>query len=376
MKAIITSFTIILLILGLGYATTSSVTAQINVFELVTFDDLAPGDSVEGPGTVHPYVDIQYPTESVAVLEGLAPVAYGAPNVPGGSVPNGCMGNPGGPLPSEDGGGFADVLTGEQEYTISFSTEILVTSVSLSVLDWGDYLPNNIQPVMTHTLSLVAYDLNGNALDEDSLTFHTEGSDCCNRVSPDLGGQPTSIIGDACSAAAGYPGNLTLTVMGDNIARVELQFADLMSTDPYVAFDNLAFEYTLLELQPGIDIKPGSFPNCFNLNGEGVIPSAVLGSETFDVSLIDWTTLSFTGLEPNVKKGRIQCSIEDVSGDFTLPQGAPDGYMDLVCQYKDDPSMWQGDGDMGWINGYLLDGTFFEGYDSVCLRPMPSAPRP
>ena len=37
-------------------------------------------------------------------------------------------------------------------------------------------------------------------------------------------------------------------------------------------------------LQVAIDIKPGSDPNCFNNNGNGVIPVAILGSASFDVA--------------------------------------------------------------------------------------------
>ena len=40
-------------------------------------------------------------------------------------------------------------------------------------------------------------------------------------------------------------------------------------------------------VQVDIDIKPGSDPNCFNVNGNGVIPVAILGSANFDVTRVD-----------------------------------------------------------------------------------------
>ena len=36
-----------------------------------------------------------------------------------------------------------------------------------------------------------------------------------------------------------------------------------------------------------IDIKPGSDPNCFNNNGHGVIPVAILTTDTFDAASVD-----------------------------------------------------------------------------------------
>ena len=110
-----------------------------------------------------------------------------------------------------------------------------------------------------------------------------------------------------------------------------------------------------------IDINPGSDPNCFNINGHGVIPVAVLGDEDFDVNQIDVTTLSLAGLKVRVRsnKGPL-CSIE-YSND--------DAYPDLVCHFEDDPSSWNTANDIATLTGSLLDGTPFEGTDSICVVP-------
>ncbi len=122
-----------------------------------------------------------------------------------------------------------------------------------------------------------------------------------------------------------------------------------------------------------IDIKPGSYPNCFNVNGHGVIPVAILGAEDFDVTQIDVSTLSFGGLAVRLKgKDRPQCSYEDVSGDFTFPEGATDGYLDLVCQFEDDDTFVVVGEDTATVTGNLLpefDGLAFTGSDEICLRP-------
>ncbi len=111
----------------------------------------------------------------------------------------------------------------------------------------------------------------------------------------------------------------------------------------------------------GIDIKPGSDPNCFNINGQGVVPVSILGSSDFDVSEIDALSLTFDGLAVRVrgKRGPL-CSQEDSNGD---------GYPDLVCHFEDDAEYWAGGGDTGTVTGVLYDGTEFEGSDSICIVP-------
>lgn len=119
-----------------------------------------------------------------------------------------------------------------------------------------------------------------------------------------------------------------------------------------------------------IDIKPGSYPNSLNINGHGVIPVAILGSADFDVTQIDFSTLRFAGLEVRVKgNGAPQCSIKDVSGDFTNPEGAPDGYQDLVCQFVDNPDTWLPGEGVAKLMGNLLDGTPIEGTDEIIIVP-------
>ncbi len=109
-----------------------------------------------------------------------------------------------------------------------------------------------------------------------------------------------------------------------------------------------------------IDIKPGSDTNCFNVDGNGVIPVAILGSDTFDVSQIDTLTLLFAGLETRVrgKKGPL-CSIQEVNGD---------AFPDLVCQFEDDASAWSTGATEAELTGNLLDGTPFQGTDSICIE--------
>jgi hypothetical protein len=117
-----------------------------------------------------------------------------------------------------------------------------------------------------------------------------------------------------------------------------------------------------------IDVKPQSYPSCFNVNGSGTVPVAILGSETFDVYDVDYSTLDFGGF-PVVEKrnGELQCAYEDVSGDFTFPEGSPDGYMDLVCHFED-TGEFLFDGNEAVLTGELLNGMFIEATGEVCIR--------
>lgn len=110
-----------------------------------------------------------------------------------------------------------------------------------------------------------------------------------------------------------------------------------------------------------IDIKPGSDPNCFNVNGHGVIPVAIFGAPGFDVADIDTSSLLLGGLAVRVRGNKgPQCGREDSSGD---------GIDDLVCQFEDDPTSWVAGGAMATLTGLLTDGTLFEGTDSICVVP-------
>lgn len=128
-----------------------------------------------------------------------------------------------------------------------------------------------------------------------------------------------------------------------------------------------------LKLEPAftcvaIDIKPGSDPNCFNNNGYGVIPGAILGTETFDVYDIDPTSVELEGLGVRVvgkKSEKYMAHYEDVSG----PEGYPDGYVDLVVQIEDGDGVWGSGTSLATLTGEMKDGTPIAGQDYVCIVP-------
>jgi hypothetical protein len=86
-----------------------------------------------------------------------------------------------------------------------------------------------------------------------------------------------------------------------------------------------------------VDIKPTSCPNPFNVDSRGVLPVAILGTEDFDVTMVDPASARLIGVAP------LRCSLEDVvtpfeplfgkESEFDCTEEGPDGYLDLTLKF-------------------------------------------
>jgi hypothetical protein len=112
-------------------------------------------------------------------------------------------------------------------------------------------------------------------------------------------------------------------------------------------------------LPVGVDIKPDSHVNSVNPGSRGVLPVAILGTDTFDVADVDITTLAFgpAGALPAHRNGP---HAEDVNLD---------GFPDLLGHFPiEEAGLVAGDVE-ACVTGETLDGTPFKGCDSVHTVP-------
>jgi PKD repeat protein len=121
-----------------------------------------------------------------------------------------------------------------------------------------------------------------------------------------------------------------------------------------VDFDRGADGQIVLVLPAAIDIKPGSDRNPMALRSRGVLPIAILGSEDLDVADVDLRTLVFG--PGNARALDRHAHLEDVNGD---------GFLDLVARFRATATEIARGDDEACVDGALMDGTPFEGCDSI-----------
>lgn len=109
-----------------------------------------------------------------------------------------------------------------------------------------------------------------------------------------------------------------------------------------------------------IDIKPGTDPNSVHL-GPGVVPVAILGSDTFDVTTVDPATVVLEGAGVRYRgDGTPMASLEDVNGD---------GVCDLAVHIEKEALELTPTDVIGELIARTFTGGVVFGFDSVVIVP-------
>ena len=114
------------------------------------------------------------------------------------------------------------------------------------------------------------------------------------------------------------------------------------------------FNLEVTVITVAIDIKPGSFTNSINPRSRGVIPVAILTTDTFDATTVDALSVEFGPDGATESHGRGH--IEDVDGD---------GNLDLVLHFRtQDTGIRCGDISAP-LTGKTFDDAVIQGSDSI-----------
>ena len=107
-----------------------------------------------------------------------------------------------------------------------------------------------------------------------------------------------------------------------------------------------------------LDIRPGGNPNNINLSSRGVVPVAVLTTESFDAKNVNPKSLFFAKAQPT------RCNIADVEND---------GDLDLLCHFETQDLHLDLDATAATLTGTTYDGQEIKGTDSIriVLRTLP-----
>ncbi len=148
-------------------------------------------------------------------------------------------------------------------------------------------------------------------------------------------------------------------------------------------------------IEASLDIKPGSCPNSFNRNSNGVLPVALVGTDDFDVTEVDLASILLVrtdGLGGSIAphegppgphsefedvatpfEGEEQCDCDELGGDGILDLSMKFKSANLVAALELD-DLKAGDFVSLTLTGNLLDGTPFEAAD--CIRIVPPGDLP
>ena len=130
-----------------------------------------------------------------------------------------------------------------------------------------------------------------------------------------------------------------------------------------------------------IDIKPWSDPNSINTKSKGVVPVAILGSDTFDVTTVNVSTLMFGPAEATPAHNLTDPAVYadhlvqpwlvnplDPPAEWYYYTANEDDYVDLVMHFRQRDTGLLPGATVACLNGTIIDGPSFTACDSVLVR--------
>lgn len=167
---------------------------------------------------------------------------------------------------------------------------------------------------------------------EQSIDWNCDEKINDNTVTYDINGE-----GGSGQTLKGYEDWSHLKLKGGAIG--------LAGVSPVLPAQSVVNELTVAEAQRilpvalivATDIKPQSCPNPLNINDNGVLSVAILGTSTFDATKVDPTSVKLEGVPP------LRTALEDVASPFIPFVGrkqatdcttaGPDGFTDLTLKF-------------------------------------------
>ena len=190
------------------------------------------------------------------------------------------------------------------------------------------------------------------SIDNAFLVIWGEGSDIVGRLLSDDGG----LIGNAPVIAKGTAAEAPALAYNTRTGEFLAVWSDIRNVQQgeQDIFAQLISITDCSVREVSIDIKPGSFPNSINPRSRGVIPGAILTTDSFDATTVDPLTVKFgpNGATESHSKGHI----EDVDGD---------GDDDLVLHFSTEATGIQCGQTSASLIGKTFDGQEIEGSDSI-----------
>lgn len=130
------------------------------------------------------------------------------------------------------------------------------------------------------------------------------------------------ILTDSISVAVAPP--LTMDQVFVTDIQGGISFADGLG-EHILRFDDFLVQDSLQVQVVQIDIKPGTFPNSINPRSPGLIPVAILSTDTLDATTVDPSTVRFGAAGTEAAPAHF--ALEDVNGD-----GKPDVVLQFATQ--------------------------------------------